>query len=135
MRGIAGLTLALVLAGCGGTAAPTTGGGGAASRCVSVPAALVTAISSGLSVAGGGSLEDAAAVKSADYENAYFVSARITGEGIPSDTVGTWSTNGLDGSGSVFSAESFAGEFSDWGDGPGFSSSDDGFAESRDCVS
>ena len=108
MRGIAGLTLALVLAGCGGTAAPTTGGGGAASRCVSVPAALVTAISSGLSVAGEGSLEDAAAVKSADYENAYFVSARITGEGIPSDTVGTWSTNGLDGSGSVFSAESFA---------------------------
>ncbi len=70
-----------------------------------------------------------------DYENAYFVSARITGEGIPSDMMGTWSTNGLDGSGSVFSAESFAGEFSDWGDGPGFSSSDDGFAESRDCVS
>lgn len=103
-------------------------------RCESASAALVTAIESGLTVTGGGSLSNAVIVRSADFENVYFVAARIEGEGMDS-TVGVWATNGPDADGLIFSADALAREFSEWGDGPGFSSSDDGFAEARDCAS
>jgi hypothetical protein len=102
-------------------------------RCVAASGALVSAIESGLTVSGGGSLSNAYIVRSDDFDNAYFVAARINGEGM-GDSVGVWSTNDPDGGGSIFSADAFAAEFSDWGDGPGFSPSDDGFTEAEDCA-
>lgn len=117
----------------GGGGNGTGGNGGTSSRCDTASTALVDAIESGLTVTGGGSLSNAQIVKSDDYENAYFVAARIEGEGM-ADAVGVWSTNDPAGGGSIFAADSFARQFSDWGPGPGFLSSDDGFAEVRECA-
>lgn len=114
--------------GTGGTA-----GDDRSPRCGRASSALVSAIESGLTVNGGGSLTDAYIVHSDDFENAHFVAAKIEGEGI-ADAVGVWSTNDPAGGGSIFSADALAEEFSDWGNGPGFRPSDDGFSEARDCA-
>lgn len=129
------LTAALTACGTTGDAGGGDAGGGEpeSSRCARASAALVSAIETGLTVTGGGSLSNAFVVKSDDFENASFVAAQIEGEGMD-DTVGVWSTNDPDGGGSILSADAFAAEFSDWGDGPGFSSSDDGFSEARECA-
>lgn len=103
------------------------------SRCDRASAAVVSAIESGLTVTGGGSLSNAFIVRSDDFESVYFVAAQIEGEGL-SDTVGVWARNDPQGGGAIFSAEALAVEFSDWGEGPGFSSSDDGLSEARDCA-
>lgn len=125
------LIATLLVAACGGTGTPASSP--ASSRCQAAAPALVDAIEAGLTVTGGGSLANAQAVQSTAFQNGYFVSARIEGQGM-SSTMGTWATNDLNGGGSIFSADSFAREFSEWGDGPGFSSSDDGFEESRRCA-
>jgi len=44
-----------------------------------VPKALVSGIETGLTVQGGGTLKNAQAVKSEDFENVYFISAEIDG--------------------------------------------------------
>lgn len=103
------------------------------SRCETASSALTSAIETGLTVTGGGSLSNAYIVKSGDFQNVYFVAARIEGEGLD-DTVGVWAAHGPDADGFIFSADAFAREFSEWGPGRGFSSSDDGFAEARDCA-
>jgi hypothetical protein len=120
------------------TAAPPATTEQEESRCQPVPAALVEGIASGLTVTGGGSLRDAAAVRSDDFESAFFISAEVDGPGIEGDgDVGTWVTNRLEG-GVIYSVDAVAREFSDWGDGGDtdaeFSLSDDGAEESRDCV-
>ena len=94
---------------------------------------MLSAIEQGLTVTGGGSLSNGQVVRSDDFENVYFVAAQIEGEGME-DSVGVWATNDPGGDGTIFSAEGFAREFSDWGDGPGFSPSDDGLDEARDCA-
>lgn len=126
------LMVAVLVAGCGG--GPTAGGGTQApNRCVSVSAELVDAIETGLTVSGGGTLGAAQAVKSNDFEQAWFVAAEIRGPSL--DEVGVWATNGLTaGDGLIFAADGFAKEFSDWGDGPGFSIADDGAQEAKNCV-
>jgi hypothetical protein len=121
------MIVAALLAGCAG------GDGERSTRCEPASRGLVSAIETGLTVAGGDSLSNAFIVRSNDFENVFFVAARFEGEGM-SDTVGAWATNRADGSGSVFAADSFAKEFSDWGDGPGFSLSDDGLSEARSCA-
>jgi len=150
MRLVLSLALAIALTACGAhggadnggtdgpvvTATPTSEPPASepqSSRCEPGSAALVSAIESGLTVTGGGSLSNAYVVKSGDFENVYFVAARIEGEGL-SDSVGVWATNGPAGDASIFAAEAFAPEFSDWGEGPGFTASDDGLSEARDCV-
>lgn len=110
------------------------------SRCEIVPPELLAAIASGLSVAGGGTLREAQAVKSADYTKAWFVAAEIDGPGLEGDgDIGLWVTNGLDSSyGLIYSVDGVANEFSDWGDGgatdAGFSQFDDGAQEAVDCL-
>lgn len=110
------------------------------SRCQVPPAALMAAIASGLSkVSGGGTLRDAAAVRSDDFKSAYFVSAEIDGPGIEDDgDVGTWVTNRLEEPGLIYSVNAVAKSFSDWGDGgrtdASFSMSDDGAEASQDCL-
>ncbi len=131
------------LSGCGGSASggsePVTDEA-KSERCLDPPPAVVEAIASALTVTGGGSLRDAQAVRSSDFEAVWFVSAEIDGPEIEEDgQIGTWATNALkDGYGTTYSVNSLAKEFSDWGDGgktdANFSMSDDGAYESRDCV-
>jgi hypothetical protein len=107
----------------------------ATSRCETPSPQLVAAISDGLTITGGGSLRGAQAVRSADFEKVWFVSADLEGSGLEGDDeIATWSTNDLDGRGMIFSVNAVAREFSEWGSGPGFSMSDEGATESAECV-
>ncbi len=119
------LILAIALVGCVGAPGPTNRPPAAAqpataqpatSRCQPAAPALVSAISSGLKISGGGSIRNAQAVKSADYESVYFVSADLEGEGLAAkDDVATWASNKSDGTGLIFSVNATAQEFSSWG--------------------
>jgi hypothetical protein len=130
--------LVLLASSCGGDG---DGGGEASSRCENVPPALVAAMEEGLELSGGGgSLTNAKAVKSNDFERVYFISADIDGPGLEgSDDIGTWVTNGtLQDSGLTLSVDNVAIEFSTW---PDISTTDlevsmqnDGAEESRECV-
>jgi hypothetical protein len=111
---------------------------GAANRCLIVAAPVVRAIQSGLTVGGGGRLVGARAVKSRDYRSVYFISAVIRGSGMGRHTVGTWATNRLRLGGLIYAVDSFANEFSDWGDGRKISAhlsmADDRASASRKCI-
>lgn len=107
---------------------------GAGSRCAAASPGLVSAIETGLTVTGGGSLSHAFLVRSGDFSKVYFVAARIEGPGMDAGSVGVWATNSTDGNGSVFAVDGFAREFSDWGAGPSMSLGDDGAQEARDCA-
>lgn len=107
------------------------------SRCRKVPRATVEARSAG--VEPGLTVGEARAVRSKDFERAYFVSIELDGRGLEdAGDVATWVTNRLKGGGSIFSVGTIANEFSDWGDGgttdAAFSLSDDGAQESQDCL-
>jgi hypothetical protein len=128
---LAGMVIAI--AACDADSGPGTGGAGQLSRCEAASDGLLTAIEMGLTVRGGGSLSNGYTVKSTDFDNVSFVAAQINGEGLD-DSVGVWATNDIARGGSIFAAEALAAEFSDWGDGPGFSPSDDGLSEARSCA-
>ncbi len=110
----------------------------ASSRCVPVAPAVVRAISQGLTISGGGGIRGAKAVKSRDFSNVYFVSARLIGPGLDGSDTATWATNRIKSIGLIFSVDGFAKEFSDWGDGgqtdAHLSMNNDGAAESRRCA-
>lgn len=140
---IAVIAILLLLSALGRRPGTTPGTGTApdapASRCQAASAGLVASIEEGLNVAGGGSLRNAQIVKSNDFENAYFVSADIEGEGMDGDNIGTWVTNAPQGgSGLLYSVNALAEGFSDWGPGgqtdAQFSMSDDGAEESARCA-
>jgi hypothetical protein len=150
-RGLFPLALICVLtaSACGGD----DGGGGASAggtateeatgsdRCENVPPGLVQGIATGLTVGGGGTLTNAKAVKSNDFERVYFISADIDGPGLEGpDDIGTWAKSGplRVGGGLILSVDAVAKEFSDWGDGGStdamLSMDDDGAEESKECV-
>jgi hypothetical protein len=110
------------------------------SRCVDVPAGLVARIAEGLTVASGGTLSNASAVKSNDYEAVYFVAAEIDGPGMEGDgEVGVWAIGGnLEDPDLFLSVDGFAHEFSDWGYGPDTTFAvqigDDGAREAQQCA-
>lgn len=151
---LVGLLVALV--GCGGStarddtptaptqptaAAPTAPvqASQATSRCVPAPEPLVAAISDGLDIAGGGSIEHVQAVKSDDFEQAWFIAGDLQGASLnQAGPIAVWVTNEIDGTGMIYSVNSFATEFSQWGDGgttdAEFSMTDDGANEAEDCA-
>lgn len=97
--------------------------------CLQVPDETETGISDGFN-----SMEATswAAVRSGDYNRAWFVAARTDkGEGL-------WVTNEIAGSGSVYAVNDVAVANSDWGDGgrtkAGFSMDDDGAADALACL-
>ena len=104
-------TFAASLAVSGSSAAPMH----SASRCLVVPQPVVGAISSGLTISGGGRVRHLRAVRSRDFAKVYFVSGVLTGSGFSGREVATWATNKLSVGGLIFSADSFAREFSKWG--------------------
>jgi len=109
------------------------------SRCEPVDDALVSAISDGLTIDGGGSLRNAQAVRSDDFESAYFVAADVQAAGLEgANDIGIWVTNDLAAPTSIYAVDEVAQEFSDWGDGgqtdARFSASDDGAQAARGCA-
>jgi hypothetical protein len=110
-----------------------TSGGDNPARCQPASESIVSKIEAGLNVSSGGSLSDAFTVKSHDFDNVYFVAARIAGEGTE-DPVGVWALNSLSDDASIASADEIAGEFSDWAANPAFTPSDDGLSVAHDCA-
>jgi hypothetical protein len=123
----ASLTLALAT----GSARPATRQAG--TRCVRVRATVVQRISAGLNT--GIHLRAARAVRSHDYSTVWFVAANLQGPGLAArEDIGVWATDRLGTSGLTFSGNAVAREFSDWGPGPGFHLSDDGFIQAESCT-
>lgn len=73
-------------------------------------------------------------VKSSDFENVYFVAVEFSATGVENQ-IGVWATNSPDGTGSIFSVDGMAQEFTDWGSGDGTdvntTISDDGAEEAK----
>jgi hypothetical protein len=143
MRGTIAATAAalLLLSGCGGgddeeAAAPLATPTPQASRCETVPAALLAKLNSTLT--SGASMKAASAVKSGDFEKAYFVAGAITGPGLSGKDKAVFVTNDLADPGLTFAVGGFAHQFSDLGHGEDtkskFSQSDDGYEASQDCL-
>lgn len=104
-------------------------------RCEPVNASLMTAIEEGLR---GYTLSHAEAVRSNDFESAWFVAGIVDGtEGEPA----LWVANDISQGRPelLYSVNDVALDVSDWGDGTGtdaaFSPSDDGASEAIGCVS
>ena len=135
--GVRRLAVAVIVlvAGCSGDG----GSGGEATRCESASPALLAAISTGIRPETKTSLGPAYAVKSKDFESAYFVSAPVLGPGLDGGDIATWVSNKSDGTGMVFAVGGMAKQFTDWADGASaeakFSLGDDGAQESAACAS
>ena len=108
-------------------------------RCEAVAQAVVAAMAEGLTVEGGGSLRNAMAVRSGDFEKVWFLAADLQGPGLESSQdIAVWATNDIVGLGSVFSVDEVAKEFSQWGDGgrtdADLTMDDDGAEEAAQCA-
>lgn len=108
--------------------------------CLRVPEEVVSRIESGLTVTGGGTLQNPRAVKSSDFGSVFFISADLQGAGLEGNTdIATFATNRLDATGMTFSVGSVATEFSDWPKGSetafNITSGSHGVSESKRCVS
>ena len=111
------------------------------SRCEKPSKVLVATIASDLQTNGEGSLRHAYAVRSNDFEKAWFLAADIQAPGIESEgDIGVWSVNAIDDSHpNIIAANAVAREFTTWGTAGNFSertfsSSNDGFEEARKCA-
>ena len=108
---------------------------GTTDRCAPVDASLVTAIEEGLR---GNTLARAEAVKSDDFESAWFIAGIVEEAG---SEPALWVINDISqgGAGVMYSVNDVARDVSDWGDGTrtdaAFSPSDDGASEALSCVS
>ncbi len=107
-----------------------------ATACQPVPQAMRDKIGAVLN--GGAKVASAAAVRSADYERAYFVAVTLKGPGIEDADPAVFATNRLDGSGLVYAVGGMAHQFSDMGHGEDtaakFSISSDGYSEAEACA-
>ena len=129
MKPALALLAALTVAGCSAYAPTPTFLGQ-----VQEPDCLPFAPSRAQEILGGSGMtvDKAGAVKSTEHQKAYYVAIRFHGPGVDDET-GVWATNDLD-SGSIFSVDGFAKEFSDFPMHDGFSSTDLGADAARTCV-
>jgi hypothetical protein len=108
-------------------------------RCVAVSVAKLESMLP-LTAAGGGTLRNGWAVVSTDYSKVWFLAAEMDFAGAEGNgEIGVWAVNDLAPYyGTIFSVNSFALEFTDWGNGPATSAqlsmSDDGASEAEACV-
>ena len=89
-------------------------------------ASLILGPKSGMTVTKAG------AVKSTEHSKAYYVAIRFSGSGVENQ-VGIWASNGLD-SGSAYSVDGFAEQFSGLPKMDGFSVTDTGAQAAKSCV-
>lgn len=109
------------------------------SRCIAVsPLKLETMLP--LTAAGGGTMRNGWAVKSSDFSKVWFLAAEMDFAGAEGNgEIGVWAVNDLTPFyGTIFSVNSFALEFTNWGNGPATSAqlsmNDDGASEAEACV-
>ena len=127
------MLVSAIVAGACGSAGGAPGAGG--SRCEDVSAQLTGAIEKGLIVPGGPTLRGAQAVKSTIAGRGWYVTADLEGPSFGAkDDLATWTTTDLSGKAAIYAAGAFAREYSNWESLEGFEHSDDGYAESRACV-
>jgi hypothetical protein len=107
--------------------------------CVDVSSHVLDFIAHGVSVRDGATLSNGKAVPSADYEEAYFVAAKLEGPRVDTGQVGLWVTNDLNDVRWLYSVNDAANRYTNWGDArygnPRFSTSDDGAKEALACAS
>lgn len=84
--------------------------------CLPVPDETLAAIAEGLTVYGGGRLERGFAVASRHHRLAFYVGARILGEGMGEGDIGVWLTNDYRRPDMILAVPHTATEFSDWPD-------------------
>lgn len=118
------LSLLLLTSGC-------SGGAGDAANCLPVSADRAAAI---LGSDGGLTVDQAAAVKSAEHENAYYVAIKFSGPGLGHE-VGIWAMHNLDSGGPVYSVDGAAEQFSGLPKMGGFAVTDSGARAAKSCVS
>lgn len=117
------------------TASPTP------SRCVPASPQQLAAIRAGVKgIQESNDVRDGYAVRSTDFQRAWFVAAKIFGPGAENGTdPGVWVMAGeQDNPAGIYSVNAFAREFSDWGDGSktdaAFSMENDGAREAETCA-
>jgi hypothetical protein len=87
-----------------------------AADCLTVSNAMASAVAEGAESGTGMQAVRAAAVKSPDFENVYFIAVEFTATGISSQQ-GVWASNSLNpGGGIIMAADSTAQQFTDWPD-------------------
>lgn len=92
-----------------------------ANVCEPASQAAADSVAEGLTVEGGGSLEDAVLVEiPPELRNdqdwpPFFLAARITGPGMGEGVIGVWAVGDRDGGGPIFALNAMAREFSTWG--------------------
>ena len=150
------MTIALALSACGGsgTVAPATAptpqpvpapapesaqdpAPESSFDCLTVDEAMAEAILAGATASGMTAVR-AGAVRSPDFERVYFIALEFALAG-SQNVVGVWASNSLErGGGIILSADSFAKEFSDWGDAATTASpispADRSIRAARDCI-
>lgn len=126
-----GVMLGLVLlVGCSAnnSAAPAT-----PADCVAASPKLVEQLQAGMLGETGARISRAAAVKSAEHQNAYYVAARFSATGVD-DQSAVWLSNDVDGSGTIQSVDGVAANFSEFPRSTAASSSDVGVSKAKACV-
>lgn len=135
------LTAAAALAFSGCTAAAPTASTTSATTestpayaCLTVPDRVTQGIVDGKQddVAGDLEVVDAAAVKSKEHENAYYVAAKLKIEGVD-DQVGIWATSDLE-TGGLFSVDGIATGFTVWPKQDAMSVTDEGADAAKECL-
>ena len=124
----------------GASSKPTPNASSApSSRCIAVsPLKLETMLP--LTAAGGGTMRNGWAVKSSDFSKVWFLAAEMDFAGAEGNgEIGVWAVNDLTPFyGTIFSVNSFALEFTNWGNGLATSAqlsmNDDGASEAEACV-
>lgn len=107
--------------------------------CEDVSSELIAAIADGEQEGAGMEPVDAAAWRSPDYEQVWFVSMEFSGSGIVDSVRGVWATNSLDaGEGIIMSVDGFAHEFTNWPDAAttdaAITETDPGVAKAKACL-
>lgn len=113
---------------------PTADASPKASACLEVPDALLSSIQSGMKDEAGTKVQRAAAVKSTDHTEAYYIAAEFTASGLDTSDVGIWATNKIDGGGMMISVDGFASQFSNYPKQDAFSVVDDGADAAKACL-
>lgn len=107
------LFLSLILA-CSDNGTTADGGHGQSERCVPASSDLVSALSDGLTVSGGGSISNVYTVKNNDGRPYTFIAGRVTGPGLSETLVWATPSLDLDGSALIVATDSLSEEFSVW---------------------